>query len=139
MPVFLVRVELRKAIALHPDSDLPPLDPLDSPPGWADLVPEMTPQGSDVVITKRQWGAFHGTELELQLRRRGVDTIVLCGVATNFGVEGTARAAYERGYQQVFAEDAMAAPSEEEHRCSVKILERLGRVRTTEEILRALA
>lgn len=138
MPVFLVRVELSKAIALHPESDLPPLDPLDSPPGWADLVPEMTPTGTDIVITKRQWGAFYGTELEVQLRRRDISTIVLCGIATNFGVEGTARSAYERGYQQVFAEDAMTAPSEEEHRCSLNILKRLGRVRTTEEILRAM-
>ncbi|EHX0901074.1 isochorismatase family protein [Escherichia coli] len=42
-------------------------------------------------IIKRQWGAFYGTDLELQLRRRGIDTIVLCGISTNIGVESTAR------------------------------------------------
>lgn len=138
LPVFLVRIELSKDIALDPESDLPPLDPLDSPPGFAEFVPEVAPTSSDIVITKRQWAAFHGTELEVQLRRRGVRTVVLCGVATNFGVEGTARVAYELGYQQVFAEDAMTASSEEEHRSSLNILRRLGRVRSTEEIVRAL-
>lgn len=138
LPVFLVRIELSKDMALNPESDLPPLDPLDSPPGFAEFVPEMTPTSSDIVITKRQWAAFHGTELEPQLRRRGVTTIVLCGVATNFGVEGTARIAYELGYQQVFAEDAMTASSEEEHRASLNILRRMGRVRSPEEVVQAL-
>src|SRR5437763_6736109 len=43
----------------------------------------------------------------LQLRQRSIRTIVLCGIATNMGVESTARFAYEYGYQQLFAEDAM--------------------------------
>ncbi|STT47893.1 nicotinamidase/isochorismatase family protein [Klebsiella pneumoniae] len=46
-------------------------------------------------MTKRQWGAFYGTDLELQLRRRGIDTIILCGISTNIGVESTARNAWE--------------------------------------------
>ncbi|MFK8909216.1 isochorismatase family protein, partial [Streptomyces sp. YS-3] len=52
----------------------------------------------DLLITKRQWGAFTGTELDLQMRRRGVDELVLTGVATNLAVESTARFAYEHGY-----------------------------------------
>lgn len=139
MPVFLVRIELASPIALSPESDLPPLDPLDSPPGFADLVPEMTPIPSDIIITKRQWGAFYGTELDLQLRRRDIRTIVLCGIATEYGVEGTARSAYEHGYRQVFAEDAMTAASAETHTMVVNaILKRLGRVRSTGEIIEEL-
>jgi nicotinamidase-related amidase len=92
-----------------------------------------------VIITKRQWGAFYGTELDLQLRRRGVDTIVLCGISTSIGVESTARDAYERGYNQIFVEDAMAARDVEEHRHTVRSLfPRIGRVRTTEEVLAAI-
>jgi Isochorismatase family len=72
------------------------------------------------VITKRHWGAFYGTELDLQLRRRGVAKIVLGGIATNFGVESTARAAYELGYGQVFVEDAMTSLSEETHWFSIR-------------------
>jgi nicotinamidase-related amidase len=88
------------------------------------------------VITKHQWGAFHGTELDLQLRRRDMATIVLCGIATNIGVESTARFAYEYGYNQIFAEDAMSALSLEEHTFTVaKIFPRIGLVRKTKEIL----
>ena len=47
------------------------------PADWSDIVPELGPAPGDLVITKRQWGAFHGTELDLQLRRRGIHTIVL--------------------------------------------------------------
>lgn len=40
------------------------------PPDWSDLIPELDHQPSDIVILKRQWGAFYGTDLDLQLRRR---------------------------------------------------------------------
>ena len=79
-------------------------------PMWAGSGPELVARPGVSVITKRQqWGAFYGTELDLQLRRRGIDTILLAGISTNVGVESTARDSYERGYQQVFVEDAMAA------------------------------
>jgi nicotinamidase-related amidase len=73
------------------------------------------------------------------LRRRKIETIVLCGIATGFGVDTTAREAYQHGYQQVFAEDAMNALSEEEHHyvCS-HIFPRIGRLRSTDEIVAAL-
>ena len=68
------------------------------------------------------------------------DTIVLCGIATNFGVESTARFAFELGYQQIFAEDAMSALSAEEHAATVtKIFPRIRLVRKTAEILAALS
>jgi len=87
-------------------------------------------------LSTRQWGAFYGTELDLELRRRGMTAIILCGISTNIGVESTARFAYEYGYNQVFAEDAMAALSAEEHALTVtKIFPRIGLVRKTEEIL----
>ena len=94
------------------------------------------PIESDIVITKHQWGAFHGTELDLQLRRRGIKNIVLCGISTNIGVETTAREAYALGYNQVFATDAMAAQTKEEHDHTLKfIFPRIGCLRATEQIL----
>lgn len=109
------------------------------PPNWAELLPEVGPRPGDILITKRQWGAFYGTELDLQLRRRGVETIVLGGIATNFGVESTARDAYERGYAQIFVEDAMTSLSAEAHEFVVKnIFPRIGQVRATNEVLAAL-
>ncbi len=69
----------------------------------------------------------------------GIATIVLCGISTDIGVESTARCAYEFGYEQVFAEDAMTAMSAEEHQMTIaKIFPRMGRVRKTAEILAAL-
>ena len=99
---------------------------------------EIKPTDKDIVIAKRQWGAFYGTELDLQLRRRKIETIVLCGVSTNIGVETTARDAYQRGYNQVFATDAMAANSKDEHEATLKyIFPRIGLLRNTDEILKA--
>ncbi|MEJ0013510.1 MAG: hydrolase [Bauldia sp.] len=109
------------------------------PANWSDLVPEIAALAADVVITKRQWGAFHGTELDLQLRRRGIDTIILTGIATNFGVEGTGREAWQHGYAVVFAEDAISAASADNHKFAVeKIFPRLGRTRPTAEIVAAI-
>ena len=109
------------------------------PPDWSEIVPELEPEITDIVITKRQWGAFYGTELDLQLRRRGIETIILCGISTTMGVESTARDAFERGYNQVFVEDAMAAHEAAEHVHTVgSLFPRIGRVRNTEEVLTAL-
>jgi nicotinamidase-related amidase len=139
MPVFLVHVSSTGADRLNPVTDEKWTMPANMPSDWNEFVDEMKPKESDIVITKKQWGAFYGTELDLQLRRRGMRTIVLCGIATNYGVESTARFAYEYGYQQLFPEDAMSGMSEEAHNASVNfVLKRMGRVRTTDEIIRAL-
>ena len=57
------------------------------PADWSEIIPELGPKEGDFVITKKQWGAFYGTGLDLQLRRRKIDTIVLCGISTSYGVE----------------------------------------------------
>jgi nicotinamidase-related amidase len=136
LPVALVtahgrapgRVELVRPMAPNP------------PPNWAQLVPELEPQPSDILIAKYTWGAFHATPLDLQLRRRGVTQIVLTGVATSMGVESTARAAYEHGYNVALAIDAMTDATEDNHRHSVeRVFPRLGETATTAEILARLA
>jgi nicotinamidase-related amidase len=110
------------------------------PPDWSELIPELNRQPGDIVILKRQWGAFYGTDLDLQLRRRGMKTIVLCGIATELAVESTARDAYERVYELVFAADAITGRNNAEcHTNSIaRIFPRLGRVRSTVEIVAAL-
>jgi nicotinamidase-related amidase len=139
MPVFLVHVITTKETMLNVVSDESLARSSAPSADWAEFVPEIAPTPNDIVIAKKQWGAFYGTDLELQLRRRGLDTIVLCGIATDFGVESTARFAYEYGFQQIFAEDAMASRSEEQHNVAVNfIFKRMGRVRRTNEILTAL-
>ena len=106
MPVFLVHVVSSEKERLNVIADENPWASQASiqiPADWTDFVPDLEPKESDIVITKKQWGAFYGTDLELQLRRRGIDTIILCGIATNYGVESTARFAYEYGFHQIFA------------------------------------
>jgi len=139
MPVFLVRVEITPETRLNQESDDQFPRPPELPPDWSDFVPELTPVPGDIVITKRQWGAFYGTDLDLRLRRGCIDSIVLCGISTEFGVESTARFAYEYGYSQVFAEDAMTSRSPGIHSLSCDaVFKRMGKVRKTIEILEAL-
>ena len=124
--------------ALHPATDPQPARPPPSP-GWDEIVPELGPKPGDHVVRKRQWGAFYGTDLDLQLRRRGIDTIILCGISTNYGVESTARDAYERGYHQIFVEDACSSRAAEDHAFPFRaIFPRIGRVRSTEDVLKSL-
>jgi nicotinamidase-related amidase len=89
----------------------------------------------DVVVTKRQWGAFYGTDLDLQLRRRGVRSIVLGGIATSIGVESTARSAWEHGYELVICEDLCADLNVEAHASSFRhIFPRLARLAKSDAI-----
>jgi nicotinamidase-related amidase len=106
------------------------------PVGWAEFVPELEVSADDYVVTKRQWGAFFGTDLDLQLRRRGIDTIVLGGISTNIGVESTAREAFQYSYHQIFITDAMKASTIQEHEASCNyIFPRIGKLRTVEQFL----
>ncbi|QKJ87495.1 Hydrolase [Paramixta manurensis] len=109
------------------------------PENWWSWPSALGVQESDIVVTKRQWGAFYGTDLELQLRRRGIDTLVLGGISTNIGVESTARNAWELGFNLVIAEDACSAGSTEQHNGSLQwIFPRIAKVRQSAEIIDAL-
>jgi nicotinamidase-related amidase len=110
------------------------LPPGGLPPGWSDLV-DVLAGPNDLLITKHQWGAFYGTALDLNLRRRGVRTVVLGGVATNMGVESTARQAWEHGYEVVVAEDATTSLTAEMHGFAVStIFPLISRVTTASDI-----
>ncbi|HEV7507793.1 MAG TPA: hydrolase [Thermoanaerobaculia bacterium] len=135
--VVLVHVSFEKdgADMLRTDTDEAAPPGLRSP-GWDEIVDELQPL-ADVIVTKRQWGAFYGTNLDLELRRRGRRTIVLGGISTNFGVESTARDAWERSYQLILVEDAMAARTAEDHTFALtRIFPRLGRICATEDVLK---
>jgi nicotinamidase-related amidase len=135
--VIFVRVLVNEVLALPVDAPMPrPSGAL--PADASELVPELSVQPSDIVVAKRQWGAFYETGLDQYLRRRWIRTIVLGGIATNIGVESTAREGFDRGYELVFAEDAMSSLSEEAHNFAIKnIFPRMGRVRSTDEIVKS--
>jgi nicotinamidase-related amidase len=84
----------------------------------------------------REWGAFYGTDLELQLRRRRITNIVLGGISTSIGVESTARDAWERSYNLTFASDAMTDTNADAHDRSLRLIfPRIGEIGTVAEIL----
>ncbi|MCA1457490.1 isochorismatase family protein [Bradyrhizobium sp. BRP22] len=106
------------------------------PDGWTDLIPELNQQPSDIVVTKRTWGAFASTDLEAQLKARGVTQVVIAGVATGTGAEATARQAYEQGFNVTLAIDAMTDMRPEAHDYSLKnVFPRLGETGTSQEII----
>lgn len=138
--VILVRVEVGPDGVLFPvvTADVP-RPPFTVPANWADIAPELGPEPTDVVVTKHQPNAFFGTDMNIQLSRRGIRTILLGGISTNVGVEATARAANERGYDQIFIEDAMAAREADLHEFPIRrYFPTIGRVRSTNEVLAAL-
>ena len=109
------------------------------PPDWTELVPELNRGPEDIAITKHRVGAFLGTALDAELRKRGVTQIFLTGIATGSGVEATARSAYDLGYNVVLVTDAMTDRDAEVHRHSVeRVFPRLGETTTTAEALRLL-
>ena len=137
--VVYVHVLVHETLSLPADDPrvTPPTPP---PPSASELVPEAGFREGDVLIAKRQWGAFYGTNLEQQLRRRNIRTLIFGGIATNIGVESSARAAYDQGYNLVFAEDAMSSLSKEMHNFAIKnTFPIMGRVRSAKQIIAALA
>ena len=110
------------------------------PEGFSDLIPELDRRAGDIVVTKRTWGAFASTDLEAQLKAKGVTQVVVTGVATGTGVEATARQAYEQGFNVTLALDAMTDVRPEAHEYSLaSVFPRLGETGSTQDILNLLA
>lgn len=109
------------------------------PSDWADFIPALNQQPSDIVVTKQTWGAFSNTDLHARLQDLGITQVVITGVATSIGVESTARSAFEHGYNVTLATDAMTDFSLEAHNNSVaRIFPRLGETGTSADILARL-
>jgi nicotinamidase-related amidase len=108
-------------------------------PGFAELPEELGPKPTDFLVRKHSWGAFFATDLDLQLRRVGVKTVVIGGIASNFGAETTGREARAYGYNVVFVTDVMRALTAEEHEHSVRYtFPMIGLVRTSKDVLDAI-
>ena len=137
-PVVYVRVDFNNFLNLPVDQ---PHNLGDTPPPAvaSEIAASAGFRPGDILLTKHHWGAFAGTDLEHQLKTRGVDTVVLTGISTNHGVESTARQGTGLGFAFVLVEDACAGQDVEEHRFAFeKIFPRLARVRATDEVVAAL-
>ena len=138
-PTIIVTVNPTGAAQATIRTQAPAL-PSSLPPGFEALLPEITERPGDVHIYKQTWNAFYETPLHEQLQQRGATGIVLAGVSTSIGVEGSARAAAERGYNITFATDAMTDRIAAAHENSLRnIFPRLGELGSTDEILAKLA
>jgi nicotinamidase-related amidase len=103
---------------------------------WTEIVAEVNAQPEDIYITKHTWGAFFETALDEELKKRDVTGIVIGGISTSIGVEGTARQASERGYNVTFALDAMTDMVATAHENSVKtIFPRMGETGEAADII----
>jgi nicotinamidase-related amidase len=138
--VVLVRVTARAdGSDATPGRNEIPAQPGSLPEDWDVIVDDLASHPDDITVTKRTWGAFYGTDLDLHLRRRGVTQIVLAGLTTSIGVESTARAAYEHDYHVTLATDAMADLDLDAHRNSIqRIFPLLGQTGSTTEIIEML-
>jgi ureidoacrylate peracid hydrolase len=103
------------------------------------VVAEIAPGPQDLLVPKHRWSAFHGTYLDLALRSRGADTIILAGGSTDVGIASTAFAARDLDYNLVIASDACTSPETDNHdQLMARVFPRMARVRTTAGVLELL-
>ena len=102
----------------------------------AQIIAELKPEPQDTVILKYRWSAFHQTALDLALRARGVDTLILSGGAVEVGIASTAYAARDLDYNLIIARDACSDSASEPFRVFMeRIFPKMARVRLTDEII----
>ncbi|MDB5271978.1 MAG: Isochorismatase family protein YecD [Chitinophagaceae bacterium] len=140
LPVVFVNVVPGDAFWLKSRKDMPSVaGAVTSVSDFADIIEDMKALPSDIFVTKRTWNAFYETALHDELQKRNITNIVLGGVSTSAGVEGTARAASELGYNISFAVDAMTDRNPEAHQNSLSLVfPRLGEQGTTADIIEKL-
>jgi nicotinamidase-related amidase len=107
--------------------------------GKAEIVPQLTPQDGDIVLTHQRVGGFSASQLDVILRSRGIDTVLFAGVATNASVESTARQASDLGYRTIVVADACSAADPGAHDAAIASLGLLAEITTTAEAVQALS
>jgi len=88
-----------------------------------DIIDELAPQPGDVVLRKRRPDGFIGTDLDLLFRNKGIRTVLIGGVATEGGVEGTARTGRNLGYNIVILKDCVGSRNRDLHETALKLME----------------
>ncbi|WP_316830786.1 isochorismatase family protein [Pedobacter aquatilis] len=135
LPIVVVNVNPASTI-LRKDAKQNSFEPTTE---WLQIAEQIKTKPEDIFITKQTWNAFTNPLLNQELKQRKITGIVLAGISTSIGVEGTARNANELGYNLTFAEDAMTDLFADAHEHSLKrIFPRIGEVGKTEDIVQLL-
>lgn len=143
MEVFFAKIQCRKKSGSDRSLDqkatgynellLPPDDPL------AEIVPELAPQGDEIILMKTTDSALTGTNLRLTLYNMGIDTVVVTGVLTDQCVSGTVRSLADESFKVWLIEDACRAATAQIQENELEILNNIYcHVITTDELLEAL-
>jgi nicotinamidase-related amidase len=107
---------------------------------FANIAPAVKPVDGDILVVKHRVSAFYSTDLEMILRAKGIDTMILCGLSTSGVVLSTVRYATDADYKLVIVKDGCADPDEEVHRVlTEKVFARHAIVATAAELTTALA
>lgn len=102
------------------------------------VLKEIAPQDGDYDVPKHRWNALHGTHLELSLRSRGIDHILLVGGSVHVGVASTAYSARDKDFQVTIVSDCCHGFPEQRHFFMEKVFPRMCHVRTTSQVITSL-
>ncbi|MDX1809200.1 MAG: isochorismatase family protein [Sulfurospirillaceae bacterium] len=135
-PIGATWTRVRAEVAADMSKMLDTEEKLDA---FLEITPVLDKTPKDIYVTKNTWNAFYNTALHRKLQEKNVTGIVLAGISTSIGVEGTARAASELGYNLTFALDATTDRVLEAHDHSIKyIFPRIGELGSVKEVIEKL-